>query len=100
MKSALKSLAALLEWPLGLVARIVVRGYQLFISPLLPGACRFYPTCSSYTLDAIATHGAIRGGWMAVRRIGRCHPWGTSDFDPVPGSALDKKTSHLNHHAH
>ncbi|NQV47192.1 MAG: membrane protein insertion efficiency factor YidD [Rhodospirillaceae bacterium] len=86
-----------------MAARIVVRGYQLFISPILPGSCRFYPSCSNYALDAITTHGTIRGSWLAVCRIARCHPWGTSGFDPVPGSSLHKKTqvgSDSCNHAH
>ena len=61
-----------------------IRFYQLFISPVLPPACRFYPTCSAYALEAIMTHGVLRGGWLALRRLARCHPWGGSGYDPVP----------------
>ena len=61
-----------------------IRAYQLFLSPLLPSACRYYPTCSEYAAEAITKHGAWRGGWMAVRRIGRCHPFHPGGFDPVP----------------
>lgn len=61
-----------------------IRLYQLFISPVLPPACRFYPTCSAYALEAIMTHGVLRGGWLALRRLARCHPWGGSGYDPVP----------------
>ena len=61
-----------------------IRVYQLFISPVLPPACRFYPTCSAYALEAIMTHGVLRGGWLALRRLARCHPWGGSGYDPVP----------------
>ena len=61
-----------------------IRGYQLFISPLLPAACRYYPTCSEYASEAIGKYGALRGGWMAIRRIGRCHPFRPGGYDPVP----------------
>ena len=61
-----------------------IRFYQLFISPVLPPAWRFYPTCSAYALEAIMTHGVLRGGWLALRRLARCHPWGGSGYDPVP----------------
>jgi uncharacterized protein len=66
------------------VLRLLVRGYQLFISPMLPPSCRFAPSCSSYALEALGRHGALRGGWLALRRIVRCHPWGRSGYDPVP----------------
>jgi putative membrane protein insertion efficiency factor len=61
-----------------------VRAYQVAISPWTPAACRYNPTCSSYAIEAIDKHGSRRGGWLALRRIGRCHPWGGSGFDPVP----------------
>lgn len=64
--------------------RLVIRGYQRFISPALPPACRFTPTCSQYAFEAIGRHGAIRGGWLAVRRLARCHPWHPGGHDPVP----------------
>jgi putative membrane protein insertion efficiency factor len=62
----------------------LVRLYQWTLSPLLGANCRFEPTCSAYAIEALDTHGVIRGGWLALRRIGRCHPWGGSGFDPVP----------------
>lgn len=62
----------------------VIRFYQAAISPWTPAACRYHPTCSAYAFEAIRRHGSIRGGWFAVRRIGRCHPWGGSGYDPVP----------------
>jgi hypothetical protein len=61
-----------------------IRFYQLFVSPLLGPSCRFTPTCSEYARQAIMKHGPIRGLWLAVRRILRCHPWGGSGYDPVP----------------
>jgi hypothetical protein len=70
--------------------RLLIRGYQLLISPLLtlilgPGCgCRFQPTCSHYFLEAVETHGSLRGGWLGLKRLGRCHPWGSAGFDPVP----------------
>jgi putative membrane protein insertion efficiency factor len=69
------------------VARILiglVRFYQLAVSPWMPPACRFTPSCSCYAIDALRAHGALRGAWLAVRRIGRCHPWGGYGYDPVP----------------
>lgn len=62
----------------------LVRIYQLAISPLLPPSCRFYPTCSCYAIEAFKRHGAIKGLWLSVRRIGRCHPWNPGGHDPVP----------------
>ena len=62
----------------------LVRAYQLLLSPLLGPHCRHLPSCSSYALEAIERHGAMRGAWLALRRLSRCHPWGTSGYDPVP----------------
>ncbi len=61
-----------------------VWAYQRLISPLRPPACRYLPTCSDYAREAVERHGALRGGWLALRRISRCHPWGGEGFDPVP----------------
>lgn len=61
-----------------------VRFYQLAISPLTGPRCRFIPTCSSYAIEAVTTHGAFKGSWLAVRRIGRCHPFCEGGYDPVP----------------
>ena len=58
--------------------------YQKAISPMLPSSCRYVPTCSQYAIEAIQKHGAVRGLWLAVRRILRCHPWGGYGYDPVP----------------
>lgn len=57
--------------------------YKAVISPFLPAACRFYPSCSSYAMEAIRVHGILRGGWMAVKRICRCHPFNPGGYDPV-----------------
>jgi putative membrane protein insertion efficiency factor len=65
-------------------AILMIRIYQATISPLLPPACRFTPTCSEYAAKALAEWGPIHGTWLAIRRILRCHPWGGSGFDPVP----------------
>jgi uncharacterized protein len=65
-------------------AVLLIKLYKYLISPLLGPRCRFLPTCSDYALEALARHGLVRGGWLAVRRIGRCHPWGDSGYDPVP----------------
>ena len=62
----------------------LIRIYQWLISPLLPRACRFAPSCSEYAAEAIALHGAVRGGWLAARRLLRCHPWAPGGPDPVP----------------
>jgi putative membrane protein insertion efficiency factor len=62
----------------------LIRGYQKFISPGLPPACRFYPSCSQYAIEAIARHGALRGSWLATRRLARCHPFHPGGVDPVP----------------
>jgi putative membrane protein insertion efficiency factor len=63
---------------------VLIRGYQLAISPLLGARCRYYPSCSQYALEAIAGHGALRGSWMALRRLLRCHPFHAGGYDPVP----------------
>lgn len=65
----------------------LLRIYKLMISPLFAGSCRFAPSCSDYAREAVLEHGVIKGGWLAARRLGRCHPLGSSGFDPVPPRA-------------
>lgn len=60
------------------------RLYQLLLSPMLPNACRYTPTCSQYAIEAVTKYGAFKGGWMALKRILSCHPWGGHGYDPVP----------------
>jgi len=74
-----------LAWPLIQLVRL----YRIAISPWLGANCRFDPTCSSYAIEALQRHGILSGTWLAVRRIGRCHPWGGSGYDPVPGGEED-----------
>lgn len=71
----------------GLAARVLVAPiavYRRFVSPLLGPRCRFYPTCSAYAVQALQQHGAVKGLWLAVRRLLRCHPWNPGGYDPVP----------------
>jgi putative membrane protein insertion efficiency factor len=65
-------------------AILVIRSYQLLLSPFAGGACRFEPSCSAYAMTAVQEHGALRGLWLALRRVSRCHPLGRAGFDPVP----------------
>ncbi|CAA9321718.1 MAG: Membrane protein insertion efficiency factor YidD [uncultured Nocardioidaceae bacterium] len=62
----------------------LLRTYRFTISPLYGQVCRFHPSCSAYALEAVTVHGAGRGTWLAVRRVGRCHPWAAGGYDPVP----------------
>ncbi len=74
------SIGQLMQWAI----RGAIRAYQLLVAPVLPGSCRFTPSCSEYARDAIGLHGVLAGGWLAVKRLVRCHPWGSSGVDPVP----------------
>lgn len=69
---------------------LFVKAYRLLISPFLGNNCRYYPTCSEYAMTAIERHGPVRGSWLAIKRIGRCHPWHPGGVDPVP-EPLDKQ---------
>lgn len=77
MKSALSRATA------GLLLGLI-RAYQYLLSPWVGGACRYTPTCSAYAADAIRRFGPLRGGWLTVKRLARCHPWGSAGYDPVP----------------
>jgi putative membrane protein insertion efficiency factor len=72
------------DWPVKYVALALIRFYQRFVSPLLPPTCRFEPSCSHYGYEAIQKYGLLRGGWLALQRIGRCHPFNPGGYDPVP----------------
>jgi len=63
---------------------LIIKVYQNLISPLTPATCRFHPTCSHYAKEALQKHGLFKGGWLAIKRIFSCHPWGGSGYDPVP----------------
>ncbi|MDE7136461.1 MAG: membrane protein insertion efficiency factor YidD [Muribaculaceae bacterium] len=80
MKNPLSSLSALASR----FMILFVRFYQLCISPMLPSACRYTPTCSQYAIEALRKHGPAKGLWLSIKRISRCHPWGGSGYDPVP----------------
>jgi putative membrane protein insertion efficiency factor len=69
----------------------LIKLYQKVISPLTPPSCRFYPTCSHYGIEAVDKHGALKGSWLAVRRISKCHPFHEGGFDPVPENDSRKK---------
>lgn len=70
--------------PLAHIVAFPVRAYRLIFSPWVGFHCRYHPTCSQYALEALERHGAVRGTWLMLRRIARCHPWGRSGHDPVP----------------
>lgn len=76
---------------LSYILTTLVQFYKKFISPLTPASCRYQPTCSSYMLEAIEIHGPVKGFWIGLKRIFRCHPWGGSGYDPVPGKSEDKR---------
>ncbi|GGE91220.1 membrane protein insertion efficiency factor YidD [Massilia psychrophila] len=71
----------------------LLRAYQLLLSPMLGQNCRFYPTCSNYSIEAIRTHGAARGSLLALRRVCKCHPWNDGGFDPVPPANVKHSSS-------
>ena len=84
------SVSRALAWPFVQL----VRFYRYAISPWLGLNCRFDPSCSNYAIEALQIHGIFKGGWLAVRRIGRCHPWGGSGYDPVPGDRDESAKTH------
>lgn len=76
--------------PLRIILKKIVRGYQVLISPWFPAKCRFHPSCSEYTIQAIDQHGSAKGSWLSVKRILKCHPFSEGGFDPVPTSTSNK----------
>jgi uncharacterized protein len=76
---------------------LLIRVYQWTVSPLLGPRCRFYPSCSQYALEAVVRFGVLKGSWLAVLRLGRCHPWHAGGFDPVPSAPPHPVCTH---HAH
>jgi len=78
--------------PLARVLALPVRAYRLIGSPWVGHGCRYQPTCSAYALEALERHGGLRGGWLALRRVLRCHPLGGAGFDPVPPRASDQSS--------
>jgi uncharacterized protein len=97
---------AALRFLVRLPARLVVgllRVWQYLVSPVYGPTCRFYPSCSAYALEAVDRHGLVRGGWLALRRLGRCHPWNPGGVDPVPtrvrllphGTQADHEADHI-----
>ncbi|MES2808177.1 MAG: membrane protein insertion efficiency factor YidD [Bacteroidota bacterium] len=80
----MKALITFFKNVIGAFFIMLIRVYQYLLSPLLGASCRYTPTCSSYGIQAIKKHGAFKGGWLTLKRIGRCHPWGGHGHDPVP----------------
>jgi len=72
------------------LATLPIRLYRALLSPLLGQRCRFAPSCSAYAVEAIERHGVVRGGWLALRRVARCHPWHAGGYDPVPAASTEK----------
>lgn len=68
----------------------LLRLYRATISPMYGQVCRYHPSCSAYALEAVETHGALKGLWLAIRRLGRCHPWTSGGYDPVPPAGRDQ----------
>jgi hypothetical protein len=81
----------------GGLLRALIRLYQLVVAPVLGPRCRHLPSCSEYTSEAIALHGPVRGAWLGLCRILRCNPWGTSGYDPVPGSGSAEQADGAGH---
>ncbi len=91
-----------MKWLKPIISMVIVglvKFYQLAISPWLGRSCRYSPTCSQYMIEAVNEWGPLKGFWMGIKRIGRCHPWGGDGFDPVPKKALnnEKETSNKEH---
>jgi putative membrane protein insertion efficiency factor len=80
----MKIIATLLKGILGYFFLTLIRIYQYFISPLMSASCRYYPTCSQYGAEAVKKYGGFKGGWLTLKRIASCNPWGGHGYDPVP----------------
>ncbi|KEO52846.1 membrane protein insertion efficiency factor YidD [Thioclava pacifica] len=80
--------------PFAHILALPVRAYRLLLSPWMGHGCRYQPTCSVYALEALERHGAIKGGWLAGKRLLSCHPWGGHGYDPVPGADPDFDAAH------
>ena len=96
MSAALRTTGRFLLRVPSLLLMLLVRAYQLLVSPLLGPSCRFYPSCSAYGLEALRVHGAVRGTWLTVRRLLRCHPWNPGGVDEVPPA----RARHPHRHQH
>jgi putative membrane protein insertion efficiency factor len=86
--------------PLARVLALPVRAYRLLLSPWVGHGCRYQPTCSAYALEALERHGAIKGGWLAAKRVLSCHPLGGHGYDPVPGADPDFDARRCKDHDH
>ncbi|MHA6267498.1 membrane protein insertion efficiency factor YidD [uncultured Aliiroseovarius sp.] len=80
--------------PAAFILSLPIRAYRMIFSPWVGFNCRYQPTCSAYALEALQKHGAIKGGWLAAKRIARCNPWGSCGFDPVPDNRTDCSHDH------
>ena len=70
---------------------ILIRGYQLIVSPILGSNCRFMPPCSEYAIESFKSYGLIKGFFLTIKRIGKCHPWGSHGYDPIPSKKIENK---------
>ncbi|MBN8293025.1 membrane protein insertion efficiency factor YidD [Rhodobacter sp. NTK016B] len=86
--------------PAAWLVSLPVRAYRLLLSPWVGHGCRFQPTCSAYAMEALSMHGAVKGGWLTLRRLAACHPWGRQGYDPVPGADPDWDARHRCGHDH
>lgn len=86
--------------PAAFVVSLPVRAYRLLLSPWVGHGCRYQPTCSAYAMEALERHGAVKGSWLAARRIASCHPWGGHGYDPVPGADPEHDRGQDGKHLH
>ncbi|MBT3793389.1 MAG: membrane protein insertion efficiency factor YidD [Rhodospirillales bacterium] len=95
-----KSITICVRWTLTVLGMALIWAYRLLVAPLFPASCRFNPSCSAYGMEALKTHGPIRGSWLTIRRILRCHPWGDHGHDPVPEPDLHLAKKQSFHQLH